>query len=272
MTKQVRFEKVSPEMAAELLSRNKANRRVKEQKVAQYARDMQAATWRDSESMICLAPDGTLLNGQHRLKAVIRSGCTVEFAIAYNVDPASQESMDSGASRSYADYLHMSEGKSNATVMAALARLAINVEAGKPSDPGVSRAEMTAWLERNPDAEDAARAGDSFKRRIQAPASAIALAHWTIVSQGGGTSDQANEYLLKLAQPSNEPDESAVFAVLSRLRTAAIGSRGGGAHRNRQCASLLVKGWNYWALGKPVTSLQMTNNDKFPPKPERYSR
>lgn len=66
---------IDPEMAEHLLGHNTNNfRRMRHNTSTKYARDMTHGNWLLSWDCIAFAKDGTLLNGQHRLQAIIDSG------------------------------------------------------------------------------------------------------------------------------------------------------------------------------------------------------
>ena len=94
---------LSPAEATALLAGNTNNRALNKRAVARYSAAMQRGEWRIGNDAICLAADGTLLNGQHRLNAVAESGCTVQLLFREQVDPADLKAMDQGTKRIGAD-------------------------------------------------------------------------------------------------------------------------------------------------------------------------
>jgi hypothetical protein len=266
------------EKALDQLQRNRTNRRVKAQVVHKYSMDMARGNWHEDDSnAISVDSEGNLLNGQHRLMAVVKSGATVRILTVRGASPTAQLVMDSGSGRSFSDYLHMAHGKDNAPVVAALARAVITLEAGREtiSQADTTRVQMQDWIDEHPDYDEAVRLGVGYRNKLQMSPTAIALGVWIIhdFPEGGNDFPLIEAYLAKLERPVDEPVTSAVYAVMSRARRAhAAGIRGGGMVNNRKLASLLVKGWNYWATDVPIAKLTMTDKDKFPPKPVRYSR
>jgi hypothetical protein len=101
MTTEIR--EVSPALAAELLSKNTANRAINKRAVARYAEAMQRGAWRIGNDAICVGLDGVLLNGQHRLNAVVESGVTVKMLFRSGVEQGDLFAMDQGNKRVGAD-------------------------------------------------------------------------------------------------------------------------------------------------------------------------
>lgn len=102
------FGKVTPELAKKLLERNN-NRDIKPAKIDQMARDMKSKKWFLSSDQICFSPNGDLLNGQHRLGALIKSNTAQEFSCMFGCSDEDMRVYDSGTSRSLFDVSKLSE-------------------------------------------------------------------------------------------------------------------------------------------------------------------
>lgn len=90
---------VTPEMAAEWLRSNTANRKPSQAAVKRWAKIMLAHSWKLCTDAIAFDTKGVLINGQHRLMAVIESGTTQPFIVAFNFPEESKESCDLGKKR-----------------------------------------------------------------------------------------------------------------------------------------------------------------------------
>jgi hypothetical protein len=75
------IETVTPAMAARYLTYNTLNRKIVAAHVDAIARDIRAGNWMMNAQPICFARDGRLLNGQHRLSAVIQAGESIEVPV-----------------------------------------------------------------------------------------------------------------------------------------------------------------------------------------------
>lgn len=96
---------VTPDLAKMLLANNRKNRRLRKTIVEKYARDMRNGKWKTGEDMIVIDKNGDLLNGQHRLEAIIESGTNQYMYIMTDADPDIYEVMDNGFNRKLEDYL-----------------------------------------------------------------------------------------------------------------------------------------------------------------------
>ena len=96
---------ITPDMAIEMLSRNSANRKLRDDRVKLYAKQMKEGKWHLTGQSITFAEDGQLLDGQHRLWAVIESNCTVPFVVVTDAEVA--PTYDCGLPRSLSDRLYL---------------------------------------------------------------------------------------------------------------------------------------------------------------------
>ena len=90
---------VTPEMAAEWLRSNTANRKPSQAAVRRWAKIMLAHSWKLCADAIAFDVNGVLINGQHRLMAVVESNMTLPFVVAFNFPEDSKESFDIGKKR-----------------------------------------------------------------------------------------------------------------------------------------------------------------------------
>ena len=65
--------RISPSDAKQLLQHNEDNRQPSDSIVNKYKNDMNNGVWQDSASQIQISKHGKLLNGQHRLRAIVES-------------------------------------------------------------------------------------------------------------------------------------------------------------------------------------------------------
>lgn len=111
---------VTPAIAAELLKNNNCNRILRPAVIADYAGQMARGEWRENTpERLLISPSGRLLNGQHRLHAVVESGITFTFEVAYNVPEDMFDIIDRGARRTPGDILSIA-GVKNPILTAAI--------------------------------------------------------------------------------------------------------------------------------------------------------
>lgn len=96
---------VTPKQAQEWLEGNVDNRNLREARVLQHSQVLQRDEWELTGDALVFDEDGTLLNGQHRLSAVVVTGIPARFVILRGVPAKAQEVMDTGLSRTLGDQL-----------------------------------------------------------------------------------------------------------------------------------------------------------------------
>lgn len=94
---------VTPDVAAELMSRNTNNRAIKKQKISQYARDMEDGAWNPDASELKFDRDGNLIDGQNRLLAAIQADVPFPTYVRTGLDPVAFNYIDTGAVRTTGD-------------------------------------------------------------------------------------------------------------------------------------------------------------------------
>lgn len=129
---------VTPDIARHLIeTSNRENRKVKPNVVKRYARLMAEGDWRFSPETISISKTGRLLNGQHRMLAVIESGVTCRFLFATGFDDEIFGVLDRGAVRTRADALKIDRKLSDTASL--VCRLASS-DPGSINDADVYRA------------------------------------------------------------------------------------------------------------------------------------
>ena len=101
-------ETIGPVQAAELLRKNITNRPLRKSWVKTLASRIDAGEWLVTHQGIAITTDNELIDGQHRLNAIVMSGKAVEVNISYDCDPASFLVIDAGIKRTSADHLRIS--------------------------------------------------------------------------------------------------------------------------------------------------------------------
>lgn len=120
---------ITPQMAAHWLENNFRNRPVKEDVVIAYARDMSIGDWVSTHQGIAFNDRDELIDGQHRLLAIIRSGMTIRMMVTFGLpsiirgrEMTTMDAVDRGATRSVADQLTIQHGMKNAGIIASTSR------------------------------------------------------------------------------------------------------------------------------------------------------
>ena len=93
---------VTPAHAEKWLEMNTGNRRIRPSHVRHLAKQMEMGRWMLSPEPIVFSPQ-RLLDGQHRLSAVLMSGCTIEASVALVQNEDVFRVLDQGVNRNNTD-------------------------------------------------------------------------------------------------------------------------------------------------------------------------
>lgn len=124
-----KVELITPEVAAKMLEKNTHNRPLSQAVVDQYVKDMQEGRWLFNKIPILFDWNDVLLDGQHRLWAVVQSGFHMLCVVERNVDPAVFATIDIHHIRPPAQIIGLA-GVENSVVIAAIARLVLTYDCG----------------------------------------------------------------------------------------------------------------------------------------------
>lgn len=114
-----RVETITPVLAEEYLRRNTNNRLLRKNIVSYYAAQMRNGQWMLNGEGIIFNEENVLVDGQHRLAAVVESGADVEMLVVRNADKNSFTTIDSGVSRKIQDTFYV-KGIPNANKAASI--------------------------------------------------------------------------------------------------------------------------------------------------------
>lgn len=249
------WETITPAKAHTLLGGNIGNRRLNAAAMSALARDMRSGDWSDNGETIKVTADGVLVDGQHRLAAVIESGCTVRMLVVRGVTREAQATIDGGRKRRFADVLHM-RGEVDCIKLASLIRVVWIWERARARGHvfGVNsvhptNAELQAVLDRYPELREVNAAVRPLVNAMRIPGRTAGLALWRL--QQVDAVDAAAFFDL-LRTGTNLPGDSPIYQlreVFSRR------TRGAQAEDVRMHLALIFKAWNKWRRGEPCSLL-----------------
>lgn len=107
---------VTPEIASSWLFNNTNNRRQKKSVIGNFSNAMLRGDWLVGQP-IMFDVNGRLIDGQHRLLAVIKAGIPIKFLVVRNCLPESFDKLDIGSRRTNSDILYM-EGSKYSEILA----------------------------------------------------------------------------------------------------------------------------------------------------------
>jgi hypothetical protein len=101
----VSLETITPESATNWLRANQHNRPVRRRHVAFLAQEIIKGNWQVNGQPIVISEREEVLDGQHRLMAIIEAGRQIQSLVVYGIEEAAFKTIDTGAVRTGADAL-----------------------------------------------------------------------------------------------------------------------------------------------------------------------
>ena len=142
---------ITPEMAREMLDRNmKNNRRVSKENVMRYARIMKAGGWNLTHQGIAFDTNNQLIDGQHRLNAIIQANVPVKMQVTYDVEHTDGEAftIDAGLKRTTLNIMQIS-GIEDVVYKNTSNYISSYIRWKVPSKRTASAAEIIAYIDRH---------------------------------------------------------------------------------------------------------------------------
>lgn len=267
---------VTPELAREWLDeRNVKNRPIGDTTVRAYIRDILNDAWPFTGDPVRFSDDGALLDGQHRLTAMVKTETSMILLVISGLDKKTQEYMDGGRKRNAADALAMEDVPNYATV-ASVVKLALTWNPGGIWSPTrgttllsarqpVTTSEILDFVRRTESVHEAARQGQAVFRAIPgARPSVIGAAYLRAMMLPEGVFGAA-EWFHKLETGANLSVGDPILSLrngLARVRDEKL--------TNPQVPQLykIVRAWNASrdgeTLGRIIMPKNALDNDNFP--------
>lgn len=256
----VRVVMLDPRDAADLLTANSKNRPIDAGRVGRYKADILAGDWDFNGDTICISSENELLDGQHRLAAIVAAGVSVPVILVWGLDPSVVDTIDQIRPRSVGNILqfrgvHVEHASS---VIAAATVLLRGDPAGGSSPRRVAiadyvqsnLAELTqwaAWAKKVAGESPPTAVRGQLGKRILSPAPLTALA--LHMAREGADPDMVREFFEGLAfgLTSNEVDRHNFAVIRKRLiNTAPLITPGSGSYAWRLMGefAVLIRAYN----------------------------
>lgn len=241
---------VTPEMATEWLSHNMKNRSVRKSRVALFARKMASGQWHVTNQGVGFDRDGVLIDGQHRLLAVVMAGVPVRMNVTKNLEPEARLNVDTGSARTAADTLSVIHGTKNAAIVAAIAKKGVAWDLGFRwmQNYDVSIEEIEWYANTNAAALGrAAEVGSASRKYVAAPPSLVAFGFYLCARV---SADDAEKFFVDQLIEGIGLTITDPARVLNKSLSDGAHLKGTAAEF-RKLASI-ISGWNSFRAGKRI--------------------
>jgi hypothetical protein len=251
---------IDPALAAKWLEGNTHNRKLEQRVADDYAREILAGRWRLTHQGIAFDGKGVLIDGQHRLWAVVLSEKTVKMRVFFNEPAENMQAVDTGKRRSNFDVLRLT-GEAGEVTISHLAALRAMITGDSPSVLWMTAGEESQLLSKHHEALDfAMRRLDYSRHKGIATASirgVVARAYYST------DHDRLARFcdILKTGIPSEESDAPAVI-----LRDFLMGiiRAGKGRSVRRICYLKAERALLAFLKYECITQLRPATSELFP--------
>lgn len=260
---------VTPEMARKLLEQNTRNRKVSKGNYAQVLEAMTAGEWELNGEAIKIARDGTLLDGQHRCLVSAENDIPFQTLIVYGLPANTQDTMDTGKSRSAADVLSI-EGYPSANNLASITIAIIRSErwnlkaavSTSNSFNAITPKQVLARVQEEPSLVDLSRYATSVRKcGLSAKLSGVLFYHFSKIDQ-----DDAEHFFNTLRDGEGLERGNPIHTLREQLLSLKNNVRG--SANTAYLAAITIKAWNKYRLGEECRQLKYrpggANPEKFP--------
>lgn len=258
-------ETITPEIAEAWLGRNSHNRALRNRHVEDLAGAIKRGEWRLNGDAIRFAKDGSLLDGQHRLWAVIEAGQPIESLVIRGLERDVQETMDYGARRRLSDALRL-RGESNAAGLASVLSYFFRMESGQVRNGSVrpSVPQAMALLDAHPSIRDFVSPASMMNKRFRMSTAMLGAVMYQLDSIDH---DDAEAFWLSLSKGAGLEEGSPIYVLRRWLEQQSVAGAGSRANALTTHA-LIVKAWNFWRDGEHIARLSWkatgTKAESFP--------
>lgn len=251
--------KVSPEMALEWLSNQADNRKPRRGLVDRIARDITEGRWQLNGQALVFDTRGRLLDGQHRLLAIVRAGKSVECLVVRGVAKSAFSTMDVGDPRKGKDVLSIL-GVPNANRTAAVLRIVWLYEADMLNTTALVQLRPTP-REIEEVYKNHTGVVDYIRRASSSPISTMLRASPTAVWYITRGHKKCEEFWNAVAIDGSCERGSAARALRDRLTRESSAGR---KITERDLLCIVIRAWNAHAAGQAMHRSQTGKDGAIP--------
>jgi hypothetical protein len=260
---------VTPTLAAQWLDTMAQNRKLSAPLASRLASQMNSGLWVYDGSPIRFNVKGELVDGQHRLWAVIEHDGPIDFLVVRNVAEEAMATMDTGKARSFADVLQIeNKNLTHTNSVAALIPIVYRWESGERGSAAVgygtrgvggnkkaaANAELLAFFDANQlRIVEAAQVGARISSRIKGmSASVLALGFWIFNEI---ESDDASFFFDRLADGAGLDEGSPILLLRNHMIRASQQPQPPRVIAPGMALPLMIKAWNAYRRGVAIRIL-----------------
>lgn len=245
---EVKIETIDPQKAAQYLALNRKNRRIFRNHLDGLVHDMKNGKWIFNGDPIRFNGDGYMIDGQHRMQAMIESGATLDLVVIRELSERAFETVDIGRKRSMPDFLSI-EGKAHPQQLASALSYITRYHKWQNimSHEKITVAEKLTTLAEHPQIERLVAAYASRNYPLKASVGILAACHYLFheINQ-----EQADIYMGQVVMGEDLSEGDPAFTVRRWIIRAHTGKTN--ARIGETVGNVIFRGWNAFRDGEQL--------------------
>lgn len=245
---------VTPDMARIYLEKNKVNRKISNNNVKFLAKQMLEGNFKKTGQTISISKNGNLLDGQHRLMAIILSNVPIELNFCEELEDDIFDVIDTGKNRTTSDILSIQGHKNPGELSSAISFL-MDIHAGISKNEKLSNSKKLEFLNMHPELPEIVSICTKENRRFKAISSgAIAALYYTFSKIHH---DQAESFFDKYYSGVGMESGDVILLLRNKLYQDAQNKS---KLKTHQKVALVIATWNIFRKGKTVKRLDVPSS------------
>ena len=259
---------ITPSLAELMLGKNTNNRAISPRGVKQYAESLRNGDWALTHQGIAFSRSGELVDGQHRLAAIIEAAIPAQTRVTFGVADDAFAFLDGGIKRTGGHVVGIA-GYQYSNNLAAAARLLCQVRSDNPfRQAKLTASETLDVVRENEGMCEWCSPADRVKKRLKSSATPPIVAFY-LISQQSSSADRLTDFIEDLVTGEFLRSNHPVHRLRDMIMVGKLARGKGGdipITRNvGECAAIILA-WNRFVKGRNATERQLTWSpaDSFP--------
>jgi hypothetical protein len=247
--------KITPALAEDLLKLNKNNRKIREATILSYSKEMKRGNWQLTGEAIKISKTKRLLDGQHRLHAIIKSGATIEMLVISELPDEIFNVLDTGSLRNAKDVLSII-GVDNPGLTSSISKFIINFNNGKyytgtTKNESPTNKDIQTFYEQNPELTEIVKWTQENTKKFRLLTPSMVGGMYYVLSKKNIT--DADTFFGRLIYGLDLKAECSVRLLRDKLIRDSINKS---KLPTKEKVNLIITAWNHFRKGKDLKQLK----------------
>ena len=257
---------ITPSFANELLINSTTkNRTVNNRNVLKYANEIKQGRWRLNGESIKLDYNGNILDGQHRLLAIINANVEIETMVTTGLDPIVFATLDTGKKRDGGDVLS-TYGVYNSRAVASTIKMVKQLDKGMYGDSGsasrvLSNEDFPIIYAQDPSGyQDSVKFASKMYKVFQMALTPTLISTFDYYLTRRYSKDISRNFLERLCLGCELTEDSPILALRNRLLANKLNNKNEKLFQS-DIIKYMIVGFNKYYQGKKSRQLKLPEGE-----------